>query len=61
MSCLAMQVSDEECAKHMIPHFLRDNCAHLLIPLDKCRKQTGYMPWACKELRHEYEACQYRE
>ena len=36
----------------------RDACAHLLIPLNKCRRKTFYMPWECGHLRHEYEKCQ---
>ena len=39
----------------------RDACAHLLIPLNKCRRKTFYMPWECGHLRHEYERCQYVE
>lgn len=39
----------------------RDACAHLLIPLNKCRRKTFWMPWECGPLRHEYERCQYVE
>lgn len=56
-----MQASDEELARHQIPHRLRDSCAHLLIPLNKCRRDNYYLPWACSEARHAYEECQYRE
>ena len=38
-----------------------DYCAHLLIPLNKCRHQTMYLPWKCQHERHEYEKCQYGE
>ena len=37
----------------------RDFCAHLLIPLNKCRRDTLYLPWKCTEERHVYEKCQY--
>ena len=37
----------------------RDHCAHLLIPLNECRRKALYMPWACKETRHAYEKCLY--
>lgn len=37
----------------------RDNCAHLLVPLNRCRKETFYMPWKCTHQRHIYEECQY--
>lgn len=39
----------------------RDYCAHLLIPLNKCRHETYYLPWKCNHERHEYERCQYGE
>ncbi len=39
----------------------RDFCAHLLIPLNECRRASYYMPWACGEERHKYEKCQYLE
>ena len=39
----------------------RDYCAHLLIPLNKCRQATMYMPWKCGHERHEYEKCEYVE
>ena len=58
---LAMVLSDEECAKFMIPHSLRDVCAHLWVPYNKCLRRTYYLPFLCKQERHQYEACQYRE
>ena len=39
----------------------RDYCAHLLIPLNKCRHETFYLPWKCGHERHTYEKCQYVE
>jgi NADH dehydrogenase (ubiquinone) 1 beta subcomplex subunit 7 len=39
----------------------RDYCAHLLVPLNKCRTDTLYMPWKCSHERHEYEKCEYYE
>lgn len=32
-------------AKLPLPY--RDSCAHLLIPLNKCRHKTWYAPWKC--------------
>jgi NADH dehydrogenase (ubiquinone) 1 beta subcomplex subunit 7 len=29
----------------------RDFCAHLLIPLNECRRAAFYMPWSCGEVR----------
>jgi NADH dehydrogenase (ubiquinone) 1 beta subcomplex subunit 7 len=39
----------------------RDFCAHLLIPLNECRRASFYMPWSCGDERHKYEKCQYLE
>lgn len=44
-----------------IPLEYRDYCAHLLIPLNKCRGETFYLPWKCENERHSYEKCQYEE
>ncbi|KAF2484118.1 B18 subunit of NADH:ubiquinone oxidoreductase [Neohortaea acidophila] len=44
-----------------LPLAYRDSCAHLLIPLNKCRRDTFYMPWSCEDERHSYEKCQYDE
>jgi NADH dehydrogenase (ubiquinone) 1 beta subcomplex subunit 7 len=45
--------------KHQIPIGLRDNCAHLLIPLDECRRDTLFNPDRCGHERHTYEECQF--
>ena len=39
----------------------RDFCAHLLIPLNDCRKGNYFLPWRCGHERHVYEKCQYKE
>jgi hypothetical protein len=60
-----------------VPLAYRDSCAHLLIPLNRCRKDTYYAPWKCtvgqprcrmcwdsderQDERHSYEKCQYEE
>ncbi|XP_039145878.1 NADH dehydrogenase [ubiquinone] 1 beta subcomplex subunit 7 [Dioscorea cayenensis subsp. rotundata] len=44
-------------AKLAIPN--RDQCAHLLIPLNKCRVAEFYLPWKCEPERHAYEKCEY--
>jgi len=31
-----------------LPLQYRDSCAHLLIPLNRCRFETWYMPWKCE-------------
>ena len=39
----------------------RDFCAHLLIPLNACRRKELYLPWKCEHERHSYEKCEYLE
>lgn len=34
-----------------LPLAYRDSCAHLLIPLNKCRRDTWYAPWKCSVCR----------
>ncbi|KAI9680673.1 MAG: hypothetical protein M1817_004113 [Caeruleum heppii] len=44
-----------------LPLAYRDSCAHLLIPLNRCRFEEYYLPWKCENERHSYEKCQYEE
>lgn len=37
----------------------RDFCAHMLIPLNKCRNANFSLPFRCTDERHAYEKCQY--
>ena len=39
----------------------RDHCAHLLIPLNTCRRETYFAPWKCSHERHTHEKCEYLE
>ncbi|ELQ44652.1 hypothetical protein OOU_Y34scaffold00071g68 [Pyricularia oryzae Y34] len=68
MACGARMLTDtqpeatrEEMRDAMLPLAYRDNCANLLIPLNRCRKDTYYLPWKCENERHSYEKCQYDE
>jgi len=54
-------VSHEEMKAARLPVAFRDYCAHLLIPLNKCRHEQLYMPFKCMDERHGYEKCQYIE
>ncbi|KAL1519187.1 hypothetical protein AB1Y20_003447 [Prymnesium parvum] len=56
-----IKVTREEMKAARIPLVFRDSCAHILIPLNQCRKQTWYSPFKCTDLRHSYEKCQYDE
>jgi len=49
----------EELARAKIDIGYRDFCAHLLIPLNECRRANFYLPWRCEHERHTYEKCQY--
>ncbi|KAH7015556.1 NADH-ubiquinone oxidoreductase B18 subunit-domain-containing protein [Ilyonectria destructans] len=55
------QATREEMRDARLPIAYRDSCAHLLIPLNKCRRDTWYAPWKCTDERHGYEKCQYVE
>ncbi|CAG8619850.1 9334_t:CDS:2 [Ambispora gerdemannii] len=55
------KVTQEELEKHRVPLAWRDTCAHLLIPLNKCRIRENYFPWKCKDEKHSYEKCQYED
>jgi NADH dehydrogenase (ubiquinone) 1 beta subcomplex subunit 7 len=54
-----MKATREELQQAGIKLESRDYCAHLLIPLNKCRRKTLYLPWKCVDERHTYEACEY--
>lgn len=53
--------TEAEMVDAKVPLAFRDSCAHLLIPLNKCRTLTSYLPWECSHERHIYEKCQYLE
>ena len=56
-----MKCTREEMKAARLPLEYRDYCAHILIPLNECRRQTWFSPWKCTDLRHSYEKCQYDE
>jgi NADH dehydrogenase (ubiquinone) 1 beta subcomplex subunit 7 len=37
----------------------RDNCGHLLVALNSCRRETYFNPHQCTHHRHTYEECEY--
>ncbi|KAL2884985.1 NADH dehydrogenase ubiquinone 1 beta subcomplex subunit 7 [Ceratocystis lukuohia] len=57
----ARRATREEMREARLPLAYRDSCAHLLIPLNRCRYDTYYLPWKCEDERHSYEKCQYLE
>jgi hypothetical protein len=38
----------QEMSDAKLPLAYRDSCAHLLIPLNKCRPANWYLPWKCQ-------------
>lgn len=40
--------SREAMSEAKLPLAYRDSCAHLLIPLNKCRPKEWYLPWKCE-------------
>ncbi|KAK4841511.1 hypothetical protein QYF36_005678 [Acer negundo] len=54
-----MIATQEEMVEARVPIPYRDHCAHLLIPLNKCRQAEFYLPWKCENERHSYEKCEY--
>ena len=51
--------SQEELHSARVDLASRDFCAHLLVPLNECRRKSLYMPWSCGAQRHAYEKCEY--
>lgn len=58
---LEMRVTWEEMNEAELSYKHRDYCAHLFIPLRKCKQQNYYSPWACKAEHHLWELCQYKD
>ncbi|XP_022882217.1 NADH dehydrogenase [ubiquinone] 1 beta subcomplex subunit 7-like [Olea europaea var. sylvestris] len=54
-----MIATREEMVVAKVPIPYRDQCAHLLIPLNMCRQAEFYLPWKCEAERHTYEKCEY--
>jgi NADH dehydrogenase (ubiquinone) 1 beta subcomplex subunit 7 len=54
-----MIATQEEMVEARVPIPYRDQCAHLLIPLNKCRHAEFFLPWKCESERHIYEKCEY--
>jgi len=47
----------EAMAKARVPIAWRDTCTHLLMPLNKCRRESFWNPNECGHFRHTYEEC----
>ncbi|KAK3948174.1 hypothetical protein QBC32DRAFT_382028 [Pseudoneurospora amorphoporcata] len=42
------EATRQEMSDAKLPMAYRDSCAHLLIPLNRCRYDTYYLPWKCE-------------
>jgi len=42
------EATREEMSAAKLPLPYRDSCAHLLIPLNRCRYEEYYLPWKCE-------------
>lgn len=49
----------EAIKKAQIPLAWRDTCSHILIDLNKCRRDTWWNPNKCEHERHTFEECEY--
>jgi NADH dehydrogenase (ubiquinone) 1 beta subcomplex subunit 7 len=56
-----MYATEGELMRNFVPVEWRDYCAHVLIPLNKCRRENLYMNWKCMNQKHAFEKCQYEE
>lgn len=45
---LSDTASRQEMSENRLPMQYRDSCAHLLIPLNRCRQAEYYLPWKCE-------------
>ena len=45
---IARETSRAEMSAAKLPIQYRDNCAHLAIPLNRCRFDNYYLPWKCE-------------
>eukprot|EP00512_Aurantiochytrium_limacinum_P001862 CAMPEP_0171484632 /NCGR_PEP_ID=MMETSP0958-20121227/108_1 /TAXON_ID=87120 /ORGANISM="Aurantiochytrium limacinum, Strain ATCCMYA-1381" /LENGTH=73 /DNA_ID=CAMNT_0012017353 /DNA_START=57 /DNA_END=278 /DNA_ORIENTATION=- len=61
MSERELPIDREELKRNQIDIAYRDFCSHLLVPLNKCRREHGFAMWQCDHERHAYEKCQYEE
>lgn len=44
-------------AEAKLPIAYRDSCANLLIPLNRCRVDTYYLPWKCEVRPKRTSSC----
>ena len=57
-----MYASQEVLSRERVEAHMRDYCAHLLVPWNRCRREEVLpFPWNCQEEAHAYERCQYIE
>lgn len=57
MPRMDQNLAEMEATRMPLPY--RDTCGHLLTKLNKCRRETAFMPWKCGHERHTFEECEY--
>ena len=45
---VCVEATREQMSEAKLPLAYRDSCANLLIPLNRCRFETYYLPWKCE-------------
>ena len=53
-----MKLTEQEMDLAKISRDQRDFCAHLLIPIMRCRRENAPLHYRCKHLVHEHQGCQ---
>ena len=48
LNLVSAAATREEMSAARLPIQYRDSCAHLLIPLNRCRYEEFYLPWKCE-------------
>lgn len=54
-----LDMSNEEMDAFSVPLNHRDECSHILVALNECRKKNYWLPFKCKTERHNYEHCYF--
>jgi len=55
------KIGIEELRKENVAQAYRDFCAHLLVPLNRCRYDNLFLPSRCQHEKHLYEQCVYED
>lgn len=56
-----MVATPRQLSEGRVPLEQRDFCAHLLLRLLRCQRDAFPNAWACRPLRHHWDACQHHD